>query len=952
MRVGKSSHRMIIEDIRSFERIGGYSMTVFLIIAGVILLGVGFFQVSSIYYSIAFFCFAGAVLLGREILGIKRESDWLSLIVIFTLVGLGFLAAFLKSRSEFYKNYQKRKKQEEKERFQRIEDDKPAYLNYRIHVLEKEKESYKGSPKGIDFVISSILDHLKAVRDKKSSYGYNLGSKGEKEFLKMFEKAEAMGEFNRLLKALKAHPSKLVGEYKKAQKERLEEEDRKKKERTKAAPAKIKSVAEEVLGNPEIDREEYKEIFLNHFNNKILDQLFYRIERETGLDLSLMPRAFISFLQLLLFSQSAVEFEQNIEDIKSEAEGIYEEMGSLALDYAYLMLISGKVDFFKDFWCIGRTEKAAGFVGYAILIEKIIKINADSLGWLASDSNNEGLMLGDLPFHEFVMLYKAKASIPVQLESIIGYIFQNPYKDVPTGLREQVMKNVSVIRDPKQYDMLKKGAETFKEQLGDSEYLDKMTSRSNNIYPLQYVEAFKKQHGHEPANSQVIKYCLTQTPLESFFFASLPFSIPFEKRFEHCHICAGSGHGKTQLLLSLIYNDIQKAKKGKGGFCVIDSQGDLIDTISLLSEFDPAVKDSLADKLIIVDPTDIDHPTALNMFDVDMERIRGIKDPSTREMAINATISLYEYIFSDLIGGGLTLYQKNIYNFGAKLLLNISGANILTFVELLQDGQQFRQHFNTLDGVAQQFFETEYFTKKYAATKEQIATRLWNILSNQTFQRMFGARENKIDLFAAMNTGKIILINTAKSLLQEDRCRLLGRFFIAMILQATYQRATVPEDRRKSFFVYIDEAQDYLNDTVAEFLSQARKYKVGVIIAHQYLTQLDNVSRNLKASVLANTAIKLMGKVELSDAKVMADRMRVKPDDLLDLVKKDQQYTEFLCHLQHITQAAVKIKVKLGVVNRKPQMTTGSFEQLRNEMRAKYSDAAGSGKKNGTGQKT
>lgn len=498
-----------------------------------------------------------------------------------------------------------------------------------------------------------------------------------------------------------------------------------------------------------------------------------------------------------------------------------------------------------------------------------------------------------------VVLYSTLANLKEVLNAVVQYA---QWKDSKLArLRDQVNKNCWI--------RVKRGR--------DDEF----------ILPID---------NHEQDPITLIKIYLTGTPLEPFFFASLPFSIPWKKRFEHCHICAGSGHGKTQLLLALIYNDLLKAKKGKGGFCVIDSQGDLIDTLSHLADFDPEVKNTLAEKLVLVDPTDIDHPTALNMFDVDMERINRISDPAIREMAINATISLYEYIFADLIGGTLTLYQKNIYNFGAKLLLNIEGANILTFVELLQDGQKFKGHLSKLDQVTQQFFNTEFFSKKYDSTKEQIATRLWNILSNQTFQRMFAARENKIDMFDAMNNGKIVLINTAKALLQEDRCKMLGKFFVAMILQATYQRATIPEDKRKSFFVYIDEAQDYLSDTIAEFLSQARKYRVGLILAHQYLTQLDNISRNLKASVMANTAIKLMGKVELADAKAMADRMRVKTDNFLNLKKKDRQYTEYLCYLRDITDSAVKIAVPLGVVNRKPQMSADSLDRLRQLIRGKF----------------
>ncbi len=439
------------------------------------------------------------------------------------------------------------------------------------------------------------------------------------------------------------------------------------------------------------------------------------------------------------------------------------------------------------------------------------------------------------------------------------------------------------------------------------------------------------------------KAYFTNTPLDRFFFLQLPFSIPFKRRFEHTHICAGSGHGKTQLLLSLIYADIKKALKGKGGLCVIDSQGDLIETLSHLAEFDPTLKKGLADKLVLIDPTDIDHPPQLNMFDVNLDRLGKNVSAKNREMIENATVAMFQYIFEDLGGGlGGAGYQQNIFENCSKLLLKIEGANILTFLELLRDGGKFKKHFSKLDFISKDFFENEFFGKEYENTKKQIAVRLRNILNNKTFARMMTAKKNKIDIFDAMNKGKIVLINTAKAYLQEDRCRMLGKLFIALTLQATFQRATIPEDKRKAFFVYIDEVQDYLSDSIANFLSQARKYKVGMIFAHQYLEQLSNISRNLVASVMANTSIKLMGRIELADAKKMADRMGRSVEDFRNLKKKDYAFTEYLCSIKDVVEPAVKISLPLGMVNKQPTMSDENFKILKNQQREKFCIGAGS----------
>src|SRR3954454_18979349 len=103
-----------------------------------------------------------------------------------------------------------------------------------------------------------------------------------------------------------------------------------------------------------------------------------------------------------------------------------------------------------------------------------------------------------------------------------------------------------------------------------------------------------------------------------------------------------------------------------------------------------------------------------------------------------------------------------------------------------------------------------------------------------------------------MNRGSLILINTAKDLLKQDGCEILGRFFLALIAQATQERAALPEERRRATFLYIDEAQDYFDEGMEQLLNQARKYRVGLVLAHQNLGQFEP---RLQASVMASTAI-------------------------------------------------------------------------------------------------
>jgi hypothetical protein len=436
-------------------------------------------------------------------------------------------------------------------------------------------------------------------------------------------------------------------------------------------------------------------------------------------------------------------------------------------------------------------------------------------------------------------------------------------------------------------------------------------------------------------------YCIKNenSRFYDFFNIYIPvFSFPFAKRLEHTHILAGTGHGKTQLLLSLIYNDLLKAQEGKGGLCIIDSQGDLIDVITHLSFFDPSIENSLADKLILVDPNDVEYPVSLNVFDINLERINRLP-PAQREMAINFAVSLFQYIFSDLVEGKLTMYQENIFQFCSRLLFSVPDATIMNFIELLEDSDKYRQYLSEVDETTRQFFENQFYSNLYDSTKKQLSARLWSIIRNNTFNKMFINKKNKIDMYEAMNSGKIVMINTSKMLLQSEGAKMLGKFFIALILQNTFQRASIDEDKRKSFFVYIDEAQDYMTDTMAEFLSQARKYKVGIILAHQYLKQLDSESTNLKYSTLANTSIKFVGKVDAYDARAMSERIAVEPEDILSLKKRDGDYSDFFCYIKDTTQGAVKVRLPLGRVNQKERMLDEAYNSLLQKNREKYCSA-------------
>ncbi|HEY7218336.1 MAG TPA: hypothetical protein VH985_08075, partial [Candidatus Binatia bacterium] len=318
-----------------------------------------------------------------------------------------------------------------------------------------------------------------------------------------------------------------------------------------------------------------------------------------------------------------------------------------------------------------------------------------------------------------------------------------------------------------------------------------VTADESDLPPLELVETY-----------------LANTPFLDLLLTPVPFAIPRQSRFEHMHIVAGSGHGKTQTLQHLLLSDLTSEEPP--ALVIIDSQGDLIKKISHLELFEPD-SGALEDRLIIIDPTDVEHPPALNIFDVGAERLRGY-GTAAREQVLNGVIELYDYLFGSLLGSELTQKQSVIFRYLARLMLTIPGATILDLLNLMTDAQPYAPYIQSLPSGARAFFESEFSDRSFAQTKKQIQRRLWGVLENPTFERMFTAPKNRMDMFDALNNGKIVLVNTANDFLKAERSSFLGRFFISLTLQAVLERAVIPEAQRRPAFLYIDEAAEYFDD--------------------------------------------------------------------------------------------------------------------------------------------
>ncbi|WP_205389843.1 ATP-binding protein [Sulfitobacter sp. SK011] len=438
------------------------------------------------------------------------------------------------------------------------------------------------------------------------------------------------------------------------------------------------------------------------------------------------------------------------------------------------------------------------------------------------------------------------------------------------------------------------------------------TNRTQPIFPSDYK------------GDDVVETYLAGTHLKELFRLRTPFEIPENSRFEHMHIVAGSGHGKTQTLQYFLANDLEDVVRGDKSVVVIDSQGDLINTILKAKTLPP-------ERIVLIDPEDIAFPVSLNLFSVGQGRLENY-NALERERLTNSIIELYDFVLGSLLSAGMTAKQSVVFRYVTRLMFHIPDATIHTLRELMEPGgtEKYRDHIAKLEGTPRRFFETEFDSKEFTNTKTQVLRRLYGVLENQTFERMFTNPQSKFDMFTELNAGKLILINTSKSLLKEQGTEIFGRFFIALITQAAQERATLPARDRLPAMIYIDEAHDYFDQNIGIILSQARKYRVGMIMAHQFLGQLSN---GLQEAFEANTSIKLAGGVSARDARALAGQMSCDAD----LIQRQPKGT-FATFVRGLTDRAVPISVPFFVMENRERATKAEIDAIREHSRNAYAE--------------
>ena len=342
------------------------------------------------------------------------------------------------------------------------------------------------------------------------------------------------------------------------------------------------------------------------------------------------------------------------------------------------------------------------------------------------------------------------------------------------------------------------------------------------------------------------------------------FGIKRSDRRRHMYIVGKSGVGKSKLLELMVRQDIAYGH----GLCLIDPHGDVIQAIL---DFVPKER---AGDVVLIDPSDTKFPVSFNP----LENV----EPEMKHQLTQGLIEVMEKQF----GANWTPRLEHVFRFTCLALLDYPNATMRGMISMLTD-REYRQKVvdYITDDMVKRFWAVEFADWSEKFDTEAIiplVNKLGQFLSNPLLRNIFAQKENKVDLEDIMNNRKILLINLSKGKLGEENSSFFGSMFITKIKQAGMARADLPEEKRIDFCLYVDEFHNLVTETFENLFTEARKYGLCMIVAHQYMEQLIS---SVRATVLGNSGTIVVFRVGGDDAKKLEAEMTpiFKAKDMINL---------------------------------------------------------------------
>lgn len=332
--------------------------------------------------------------------------------------------------------------------------------------------------------------------------------------------------------------------------------------------------------------------------------------------------------------------------------------------------------------------------------------------------------------------------------------------------------------------------------------------------------------------------------------------IKRDDRRRHVYIIGKSGVGKSFLMANMARQDIANGE----GICVVDPHGDLVEDILV------AVPKERAEDVIYFCPSDIERPIGLNVLEA--------KTPQEADFAVQEMIAIWQKMFPPEILG--PMFEHNMRN--NLLTLMADEKNPGTLIEiprLFTDPDYQKEKLAKVKNPQVRLYWEKEMAKTTDFHKSEmygyIISKVGRFAENEMMKNIIGQTHSGFDFRDVMDNKKILLVNLAKGKTGEVNSNLLGLIIVSKLQMAAMSRADLPSEQRGDFYLYIDEFQNFITDSIATILSEARKYRLNLTMAHQYLGQLvQGTDTRIKEAVLGNAGTMISFKIGVEDAETMA----------------------------------------------------------------------------------
>ncbi len=336
-----------------------------------------------------------------------------------------------------------------------------------------------------------------------------------------------------------------------------------------------------------------------------------------------------------------------------------------------------------------------------------------------------------------------------------------------------------------------------------------------------------------------------------------------EDRFRHFYIIGQTGTGKSSILQLMARQDFHEGK----GLCVIDPHGSLIEDLL------PYIPRDRADDVIYFNPADTERPMGLNMLEASTPEEKDL-------VALDAMNMMVKMFGEEIFGPRIQDYFRN----GCLTLMDDDeeGGAITDLVKLFTDDEW--QRYKTAkvkNPIVKNFWDKQMAMTGQREKQEMIpyfAAKFGQFYTNSLIRNIVGQTRSAFDVADCMQHGKILLMNLSKGLVGDINSQLLGMITVSKIQVAAMRRQRMGKEEREDFFLYIDEFQNFVTPSIESILSEARKYRLGLILAHQYIDQLEKENKlsgnvSLKGAVFGNVGTMMFYKIGPQDAEVCAKEM-------------------------------------------------------------------------------